>query len=277
MEANYSNIGQGFEQILALHQDWLFTAIRRILDRIESSPGSRVGPPMGNLGQVPANVRLSDCCAYTRRNGLNHLGSFARAMDTPAMRDIVLAMLSHQRVIFVDLGSGASLTWILTALVAATCGETKSLTVVNVDHAKNMHRVAREIENDLSSFLDANAVACDRRQVIQPSAINGFTSSELEDKPAVFLVLNHLLHQNQSTHLPVPEFVTAALEACRAIARSAGGAEVGGISLEPWGLSSGFGQRGLAAEVALLGGTTTTPVKVAGDSAGKSVVGFSFS
>ena len=276
MGANSANNSPAFESILAAHQDRLHAVIRTTLDRLETAPGSRVGPPMGNLGQVPANVRLSDCCAYTRRNGLNHLGSFARAMDTPAMRDIVSDMLSHQRVIFVDLGSGASLTWILTALVAATCGETKSLTVVNVDHAKNMHRVAREIENDLSSFLDANAVECDRRQMIQPSAINGFTSSELEDKPAVFLVLNHLLHQNQSTHLPVPEFVTAALRACREISQSAGSAEVTGISLEPWGLRSGFGQAGLDAEVQSLGGRTTPPVQVAGDNAGKSVVGFRF-
>jgi hypothetical protein len=162
-------------------------------------------------------------------------------------------------------------------LVAATCGETKSLTVINVDHAKNMHRVARAIEDNLSNFLGKNGVEFERRQIVQPSAINGFTSSELEDEPAVFLVLNHLLHQNQSTHLPVPDFVTTALRACREISRSAGSGPVTGISLEPWGLRTGFGQAGLNTEVETLGGSTTTAVRVAGDNAGKSVVGFGFS
>lgn len=277
MGANSENRNQIFESVLSAHQDRLHTSIRSTLDRLEAAPGSRVGPPMGNLGQVPANVRLSDCCAYTRRNGLNHLGSFARAMDVSIVADIVSSMLSHQRIIFVDLGSGASLTWILTSLVAARTGKAKNLTVVNVDHAKNMHRVAREIEADLTTFLLTDSVQYDRRQLIQPSAINGFTSSELEDKPVVFLVLNHLLHQNQSTHLPVPEFVTTALRACREIAQSARSGPVTGISLEPWGLRSGFGQAGLGAEIESLGGRTSIPVKVAGDNAGKSVVGFSFS
>ena len=231
---------------------------------------------MGNLGQVPANVRLSDCCSYTRRNGLNHLASFARAMDVQSMNHIVTNLLSQRRVIFVDLGSGASLTWILTALVAKEVGKTQELTVVNVDHAKNMHRVAREIANDLFPYLEKNAIGFSRQQKIMPSAIHGFTSSELEDKPAVFLVLNHLLHQNQSTHLPVPDFITTALRACREISRSAGSGPVTGISLEPWGLRTGFGQAGLDTEVQTLGGSTTAAVKVAGDNAGKSVVGFSF-
>lgn len=276
MEPNYLNTSKAFESTLTQNQDRLYSIIRSTLDRLEASPGSRVGPAMGSLGQVPSNVRLSDCCAYTRRNGLNHLSSFSRAMDVSASQEIVSTMLSQKRVIFVDLGSGASLTWILTALVAASFGKTADMTVINVDHAKNMHRVAREIERDLSPLLDERGISFERRQVIQPEAINGFTSSELEDKPAVFLVLNHLLHQNHSTHLPVPDFVTIALQSCREIVRSIGAGSVLGVSLEPWGLRTGFGQQGLDREIQSMGGTTSAPVRVAGDNAGKSVVAFKY-
>jgi hypothetical protein len=276
VESIYPNKSVAFESVLTQNQDRLFSVVRSTLDRLEDSPGSRVGPAMGNLGQVPSNVRLSDCCAYTRRNGLNHLGSFSRAMDIPDTQEFVSTMLSRKRVIFVDLGSGASLTWILTSLVAAQFGQMKLMTVVNVDHSKNMNRVAREIATDLSPMFDKTGISFDRRQVIEPAAINGYTSSELEDKPPVFLVLNHLLHQNHSTNLPVPEFVTTALRACRDIVRSSGGGSVLGVSLEPWGLRTGFGQQGLNREIQSMGGSTSVPVRVAGDNAGKSVVAFKY-
>ena len=47
-----------------------------------------------------------------------------------------------------------------------------------------------------------------------------------------------------------------------------------GISLEPWGLSSGFGQSGLNQVITELGGSALPAERVAGDKNGKSIVGF---
>jgi hypothetical protein len=233
-----------------------------------------VGAPRGPLGQVPAGCRLVDCCDYARSNGLNHLSSFARAMDVEQMLPITDALLRSRHIIFVDLGSGASLTWILAALVAKKHGRTQTFQVVNVDHAPNMHRVSRSIEMQFHSLLKEHAPRYERRQLTRPEGINGFTSSEVEDNPTVFLVLNHLLHQNNSTNLPVPDFVNVAIEMAHRTAKSARSLPMYGISLEPARLNSGFGQKGLSQVVRAMGGTMTESAWVAGDRVGKSVSGF---
>lgn len=274
MELERENVPP-FQTTLRVHESALETHIDRTLTSLEKLPGANVGDRAGQMGQVSSNIRLVDCCSYARRNGRNHLESFARAMDHDSSRHLVDTCLGSRQVILVDLGSGASLTWILFSLTAKSFGNVKNVSVVNVDHAPNMHRIARKLESEMDVFLEQHAVEFDRRQASRPEGINSFTTGELKQSPVIFLVLNHLLHQNHSTNLEVPDFVSQALSSCVQIARNARDARLVGISLEPWGLHSGFGQAGLTRYVQGLNGNVSEPFKVAGDRAGKSVVTFS--
>ena len=131
-----------FQSILTTHIDVIRTTVSDTLTHLSQTPGATVGAPRGQMGQVPARVRLSDCCDYAQQNGLDHLGSFARAMDAASMAETVHQIFSTRRLLIIDLGSGASLTWILMSLVAKHLGKTQEVIVVNVDHAINMHKVS---------------------------------------------------------------------------------------------------------------------------------------
>lgn len=275
MALNYLKESDLFQSILSQHGDHIRSTVLETMQRLSRTPGATVGEPKGSMGQIPARARLSDCCEYTERNGLDHLGSFARAMDTPSMSDVVSRIYSTKRLVIIDLGSGASLTWILMALVAKHIGLTKEILVVNVDHAANMHRVSLALEEELSELLRVMAPRYERRQFIAPDGIDGFTSSELEGPTSVFIVLNHLLHQNMSSHLPVPDFVSTAISAGSRVAKSASNPLLNGVSLEPWNLNINFGQVGLSQLVQLRGGSVTEPTRVPGSRVGKSVIGFS--
>ena len=263
-----------FQSILTTHIDVIRTTVSDTLTHLSQTPGATVGAPRGQMGQVPARVRLSDCCDYAQQNGLDHLGSFARAMDAASMAETVHQIFSTRRLLIIDLGSGASLTWILMSLVAKHLGKTQEVIVVNVDHAINMHKVSLALEEGFTQFLDDFAPSYKRRQIIKPEAINGYTQSELDEGTSVFLVLNHLLHQNLTTHLPIPEFMDIAMNSSLRVAQTAGNTNLYGVSLEPWGLRMGFGQAGLSQYVHSKGGSVTDPCRITGNRAGKSVIGF---
>jgi hypothetical protein len=263
-----------FQSVLSTHVDVIRRTVSDTLTRLSQTPGATVGTPRGQMGQVPARVRLSDCCDYAQQNGLDHLSSFARAMDSSTMTETVNRIFSTGRLLIIDLGSGASLTWILMSLVAKHLGKTQEVIVVNVDHAINMHRVSLTLEEQFKQFLDDFAPSYKRRQIIKPEAINGYTQSELDEGTSVFLVLNHLLHQNLTTHLPIPEFMDIAMNSSIRVAQTAGNTNLYGVSLEPWGLRMGFGQAGLSQYVQNKGGIVTEPCRVTGSRAGKSVIGF---
>lgn len=274
MDHNLSDTRESFQSLLSLHTEFINPTVINALTELSMIPGANVGEQKGTLGQIPAHCRLSDCCSYAQRNGLNHLDSFARAMDTSSLSDAVNSIFNTKHLIIVDLGSGASLTWVLLALFAGNVGITEHISVVNVDHAMNMHRISRHLEEQLRPVLENFDFSYDRRQMTRPEGIDGFASSELENDPSVFIVLNHLLHQNTSTSLLVPEFVQIALDACQRISVAIPMGKTYGISLEPWGLSSGFGQRGLNQVITELGGSALPAERVAGDKNGKSIVGF---
>lgn len=274
MDRNLPKSAGYFVSVLEQNSDQIRDTVAVSTSALARSPGAGVGAPKGALGQIPANCRLADCCSYAQTNGMNHLSSFARAMDSPAMESIAESLLKKREVIIVDLGSGASLTWILLALALGAAGHTRSLRIVNVDHSPNMHKVSRDIEERLAGHLSRHAPEYVRRQVLRPEGINRFTSGDLEGHPSVFLVLNHLLHQNGSTTLAVPDFVDTALDATMRLAASAESTPVHGISIEPARLTSGFGQAGLRSALDRRGGSASEQSWVAGDRAGKSVMGF---
>ena len=263
-----------FQSVLSTHVDVIRRTVSDTLTLLSQTPGATVGAPRGQMGQVPARVRLSDCCDYAQQNGLDHLGSFARAMDAVSMAETVHQIFSTRRLLIIDLGSGASLTWILMSLVAKHLGKTREIVVVNVDHAINMHKVSLALEEQFQELLKESAPSYERRQVIRPEAINGFTRSELDKNTSIFLVLNHLLHQNLTTHLPVPDFMDIAMNSSIRVAQTAGNTNLYGVSLEPWGLRMGFGQAGLSQYVHSKGGSVTEPCHITGSRAGKSVIGF---
>jgi len=275
MQLDHQNGARSFSYVLDLHAPEIQRGVDRVLSELIASPGATIGTPRGPLGQVPQNCRLTDCCDYTRRNGLNHLRTFARSIDSPAMTDWHTKFLASERLLLIDLGSGASLVWILIALAGKNIGRLREIIVINVDHSRNMHRISNEVARHFHPLLSAGLSRIDQRQAHHPAGIESFVTSELSSIDNVLLVLNHILHQNDSSDIPIPSFLEQALNSTLRVALRAQVASLHGISIEPWGLHSGFGQRGLITRIRSYGGSAGQAHRIAGDRAGKSVVGFS--
>ena len=60
-----------FQSVLSTHVDVIRRTVSDTLTRLSQTPGATVGTPRGQMGQVPARVRLSDCCDYAQQNGLS--------------------------------------------------------------------------------------------------------------------------------------------------------------------------------------------------------------
>jgi hypothetical protein len=228
------------------------------------------------MGQIPQDCRLSDCCSYAMDNGIRHLDSLARALDATSSGPFTTGLLDAKSALVVDLGSGAGLSWFLLFRAGVESGRLTSLTVANVDHARNMHRVAMELSPELERLLQPHSGSVLFHHFINPAGLLGLLRETSPQPNQIFVILNHLLHQNQSSLVPVPQVVVSALDACLKLADRFGVPNVRGISIEPWGLDLGYGQRGLIGRVRTLGGSTFEPVRIAGDKAGKSVLAFSY-
>ena len=275
MEPEQGLINESFSSAFKAIEEWFFPAFRKDLSELAQSPTAPIGAQRGPLGQIPYNCSLRDCCDYALDNGLRHLKTLATAMDTPAatlMRD---ELYNHGDLIIIDLGSGPGLSWLLYSNRIMQSDSESSLTVMNIDHAIQMHTIARK-SREIACQLRPLLHSADFRFSSNSDYIDSISSDDLDSEVTIFLILNHILHQRADTKENVPSFVSQALKVTSNLAARSGCDRVLGISIEPFNLRSGFGQEGLKGAVTQLNGSAIANSKIPGDRAGKNVFTFRF-
>ena len=245
------------------------------LSELENSKSASIGSKRGPLGQVPYNCSLSDCCDYALNNGRRHLDALARALDSSVFTSIDKRLIDSRNLIIIDLGSGPGLSWLIFAESLMKRSLISTMTVVNVDHAPNMHRIAQRVK-EISTSIEPLLQSIDFRFTTDSKFVDSFTSDELQSNTTILLILNHILHQSSETKEEVPDFVSHALDNISRLAKRSGTERTFGISIEPARLNIGFGKTGLIQEIHRLHGSVIASAEIAGDRAGQSVTTFSF-
>ena len=275
MEPSPSHASRSYHQAKLGLDVWFMPIFLSGLSELENSKSASIGSKRGALGQVPYNCSLSDCCDYALSNGRRHLDALARALDSSAFASIDIRLIDSRNLVIIDLGSGPGLSWLLFAESLMKRSLTSTLTVVNVDHAPNMHRIAKRVK-EISTSREALLQSVDFRFTNDSKFVDSFTSDELQSDTCILLILNHILHQSSETKEAVPDFVSHALDNISRLAKRSGTDKIFGISIEPARLNIGFGKTGLIQEIHRHHGSVIANTEIAGDRAGKSVTTFSF-
>ena len=275
MEPNPSHASRSYLQAKLGLDVWFMPIFLSGLSELENSKSASIGSKRGPLGQVPYNCSLSDCCDYALSNGRRHLDALARALDSSVFASIDKRLIDSRNLVIIDLGSGPGLSWLLFAESLMKRSLTSTLTVVNVDHAPNMHRIAKRVR-EISTSIEPLFQSVDFRFTTDSKFVDSFTSDELQSDTCILLILNHILHQSSETKEAVPDFVSHALDNISRLAKRSGTNKILGISIEPARLNIGFGKTGLIQEIHRHHGSVIANAEIAGDRAGKSVTTFSF-
>ena len=275
MELNPSHASSSYYQIKTGLDDWFMPMFVSGLSELKSLKSAVIGSKRGPLGQVPYNCSLSDCCDYASSNGRRHLDALARALDSSVFAAIDKRLIDSRNLVIIDLGSGPGLSWLLFAESLLTRSVTSTMTVVNVDHAPNMHRIAQRVR-EISTSREPLFQSVDFRFTTDSKFVDSFTSDELQSNTSILLILNHILHQSSETKEAVPDFVSHALDNISQLAKRSGTDRIFGISIEPARLNIGFGKTGLINEIHRHQGSVIANAEIAGDRAGKSVTTFKF-
>jgi len=255
--------------------EWFMPQFAKDLTSLAKTPTASIGSHRGALGQVPYNCSLRDCCDYALTNGKRHLGALARAMDSSACDSLRDRVQHTEKLIIIDLGSGPGLSWLLFAEVQFGQTQPVDMAVVNIDHAPNMHVIARKV-TDMATSIRPSLQDIEFRFATDSKQVDLFASSELRADTSIVLILNHILHQKSETKEAVPSFVSQALAYISRLAKRSGTSSIIGISIEPANLNIGFGQRGLVHEIQKYEGSIIAEARISGDRAGKSVTAFKF-
>lgn len=275
MELSPSHASRSYYQIKTGVDDWFMPMFVSGLSELKSLKSAIIGSKRGPLGQVPYNCSLSDCCDYALSNGRRHLDALARALDSSVFVAIDKRLIDSRNLVIIDLGSGPGLSWLLFAESLLKRSVTSTMTVVNVDHAPNMHRIAQRVK-EISTSREPILQSVDFRFTTDSKFVDSFTSDELQSNTSILLILNHILHQSSETKEAVPDFVSHALDNISQLAKRSGTDRIFGISIEPARLNIGFGKTGLINEIQRLQGSVIANAEIAGDRAGKSVTTFKF-
>lgn len=227
------------------------------------------------MGQLPFDCSLFDCCDYTQNNGRRHLASLARAMNSNAGRYIDEIIRGSSKLILIDLGSGPGLSWLLFYYALIEQQGVHELSIINVDHARHMHHIARTVRH-IATLIHPEVDVLDFRFSKDTSLIDSFTTSELDLDTSVLIVINHVVNQTSKTNEPVPDFIKNALESASRLAQRADTTKIAGLSIEPRRIRGEFGQDGLISSLKPYGGELLAQSEIPGDRAGKSVVSFKF-
>jgi hypothetical protein len=275
MEPDPSHASKSYLQAKIELDAWFMPIFLSELSELEKSKSASIGSKRGPLGQIPYNCSLRDCCDYAFNNGRRHLDALARALDSSLFTSIDQRLINSQNLIIIDLGSGPGLSWLLFAESLMRRSRASTLTVVNVDHAPNMHRIAQRVK-EISTSRGPFLQSVEFRFTTDSKFVDSFTSDELESDTSILLILNHILHQSSETKEAVPDFVNHALDNISRLAKRSGTEKIFGISIEPARLNIGFGKTGLIQEIDRHHGSVIASAVIAGDRAGKSVATFKF-
>jgi hypothetical protein len=275
MEPEQGLTNESFSAAFKAIEEWFFPAFNKDLSELAQSPTAPIGALRGPLGQIPYNCSLRDCCDYALDNGLRHLKTLANAMDSPASTLIRNDLYNTRDLIIIDLGSGPGLSWLLFSNLIMQSDSASSLTVINIDHAIQMHAIARKSQ-ETACQLRPTLHSADFRFSTNSDYIDSISSDDLDSEVTIILILNHILHQRADTKENVPNFVSQALKVTSNLAARSGCDRVLGVSIEPFNLRSGFGQEGLKSVVRQLNGSAIANSKIPGDRAGKNVFTFKF-
>lgn len=275
MEPEPTQCDGSFARALEDLNGWFFPQFSVEVSRLRNLESSTIGSPSGALGQIPYNCALRYCCEYATNNGQRHLGALARALDCKAGDPIRARIRESRKLIVIDLGSGPGFSWLLFAGLVLQQTQPTTISVINVDHSNNMHRIARATR-DIACSTYPNLQSIEFRFATTSEIIDTFTSDELSADSSILMVLNHLLHQSSQTKTPVPHFVSQAFANISRLAKRSGASNVYGISIEPARLKIGFGATGLINEVHKYRGVVVAEAEIPGDRAGKSVTTFRF-
>jgi hypothetical protein len=275
MEPEHGHVGGSYQRVSEQLNNWFMPLFSYELTQISKSKSASIGSPRGSLGQIPYNCALSDCCDYAVSNGQRHLGALARALDSSAVDPIRDQIHKNRKLILIDLGSGPGLSWLLFTELLLGQSHPAEMTVVNIDHSKNMHLIARRAK-EIASSIHPELQSLDFRFATDSKFIDSFTSDELQSDTTILLILNHILHQSSETKEAVPNFVSHALDNISRLAKRSGTDKILGISIEPARLNIGFGKTGLIQEIHRHHGSVIANAEIAGDRAGKGVTTFSF-
>lgn len=253
----------------------LIPKLMSAVSELSSSANARVGSKRGAMGQVPFDCSLSDCCDYTQNNGRRHLSTLAKAMDSSAGKSIDAIIRSSSKLILLDLGSGPGLSWLLFYYALLSKQIISDISVVNIDHASQMHHIARTFKQ-ITTSVHPETDSINFRFSKATSLIDSFTTSELDSDTSVLIILNHVVNQTSRTNESVPDFIYNALQSASHLARRAKTSKIVGLSIEPRHMRGAFGQDGLLSSLAPYGGAILAQSEIPGDRAGKSVISFRF-
>lgn len=256
-------------------EESLIPALMSAVRNLANSPNAQVGSKRGLMGQLPFDCSLFECCDYTQNNGRRHLASLARAMSSNAGHRIDENIRNCSKLILIDLGSGPGLSWLLFYYALFETQNIAELSVINIDHASQMHHVARAIKN-ITVLEHPEADALNFRFSKETSLIDSFTTSELDSGTSVLIVLNHVVNQTSKTDEPIPDFIRSALESVSRLAQRADTKKIFGLSIEPRHMYGEFGQEGLLSSLKPYAGVSLARSEIPGDRAGKSIVSFRF-
>jgi len=275
MEPEHGRVGGSYQRACEQLNKWFMPLFSDELTQIAKPKSASIGSPRGSLGQIPYNCALRDCCDYALSNGRRHLDALARALDSSVFASIDTRLIDSRNLVIIDLGSGPGLSWLLFAESVMKRTLKSTLTVVNVDHAPNMHRIAKRVK-EISTSREPLLQSVDFRFTTDSKFVDSFSSDELQSDTSILLILNHILHQSSETKEAVPNFVSHALDNISRLAKRSGTDKIFGISIEPARLNIGFGKTGLIQEIHRHHGSVIANAEIAGDRAGKSVTTFSF-
>ena len=254
------------------------TLIPRLMTTVQNlanTANARVGSKRGAMGQVPFDCSLADCCDYTQNNGRRHLSALAKAMDSSAGNSIDGIIRSSSKLILIDLGSGPGLSWLLFYYALLSKQIVSEISVVNIDHASQMHLIARTFKQ-ITTLEHPETDDVNFRFSKETSLIDSFTTSELDSDTSVLIILNHVVNQTSRTNETVPDFISNALQSASRLAKRANTSKIVGLSIEPRLMRGAFGQDGLLASLTPYGGAILAQSEIPGDRAGKSVISFRF-
>lgn len=253
----------------------LIPMMMRAVSDLAGASNSLVGSKRGAMGQVPYDCSLADCCDYTQNNGRRHLLTLARAMNSNAGQAVDDLVCSSSKLILIDLGSGPGMSWLLFSHALLHRQLISELSVINIDHASQMHRIARKLK-DITTSVNPETNAINFRFSKETSLIDSFTTSELDSDTSILIILNHVVNQTSRTNESVPDFIRNALVSASRLGQRAKTAKIVGLSIEPRRFRGAYGQDGLLSSLTPYGGAQLAQSEIPGDRAGKNVISFRF-